>query len=122
MRRTVKYQAAIEQAKQLNIRSAGHLENDALYAKLGEAGLTWNNRTGEWVKKPEMEDAPDGAPGIVRVRITANKGEIDDVVDWFVRGANSAGAKVQDVSDPYPNTRKGTGCRVYITLDMDGCF
>lgn len=121
MKRTRKYLAALETSNGAKHARKAKTQEE-FYQLLQKEGLAWNAAAGEWQDAPKPSDAPAGVPGLVRIRVSANADEAGDVTDWLIHGAKSAGAKVLEVSEPYPNTRKGTGVRIYIALDMDGVF
>jgi hypothetical protein len=91
---------------------------DEVYAHLQERGYQWDQRKGEWIHAPLSSAPPNGESGLVRIRVNANADEIDEIVDWLISAVNVTGSECLEVSVAYPNHRKGTGVRKYLTVNM----
>lgn len=91
--------------------------NDAadLYRKLQAAGRHWDAKAGVWCAAALPADAPVGARGLYRIRVNANPDEVDRLCAIIENALGLSYIDVVEKSDQYPNTRKGTGVRVYLT-------
>lgn len=121
MRKTRKFVAAQRCVMDNDLQEpAGVPSHEELYGFLDDMGFIWDAGMGEWrvKRKEEMpEFAPDGVPGVVRVRVNANLDEMYHILQNVLTPAiESAGGRVVSASDYYPNTRKGTGVRQYLEV------
>jgi hypothetical protein len=124
MKQTAKYKAALKVAP--NVLEPAELgrvrhENAPLYDALEKRGWFWSADEGQWsdAKQSNSMFADDaGLPtGVVRLRLMAHPGDMDQVMELVAKGLDSQGVTTIETSNVYPN-RRGAGLRVYLTCKL----
>lgn len=115
MRKTAKYTAGVQQALVIGLRAIGS-DHNSLYQALNEHGYIWDGSA--WIAgtPPPKSKFGDGEPtGVISVRVSAHKAEIEARAENICQALQSTGMKLIKVSSPYANERKNTNfARVYI--------
>lgn len=110
---TKKYVAALSVAKLQKIAKGNTAVE--LYSNLAANSMQWDAVLGEWHYVSPLA-AKNGIRGLARIRVTANLDELAYFVDRVKQLASDCDWRIDEISEFYPNTRKGTGVRCYITV------
>lgn len=119
MRRTKKYNAAIDTAKAKGITLKGR-ENAQVYEVMNAHNLYWNHKNSEWFHADHAPstsvfevDARGGSTGVAKIRIMCHPNDVRKMLDILA----ATQLRIVSASDPYPN-RKGIGVRVYVEAQI----
>lgn len=121
MRKTLKYEAALDCAGEILSRAElnrARKANQSLYDALEQRGYFYDPPNGKWRHyKPStsMFQGDDGLPtGTFRLRVMCNPGDLDRLLEIVNEALDTYGATMTEQSNVYPN-RRGPGVRVYLT-------
>lgn len=121
MRRTLKYEAALDCAAELLDRAElnrARKDNATLYDALERRGWFYDRDNGKWQHyKPStsMFQADDGgATGVFRLRVMCEPRDLDRLLEIVNEALDTYGATITEQSNVYPN-RRGPGVRCYLT-------
>lgn len=117
MKRTKKYVAAERLA---GAKARSFVSQDELYEYLEQLGKNWDAEAGAWIDAPPPALEKLGAPGVVHIRLNGNSLDVETPMQDLLVSLQKRGAKI--ITEPskfYVNERRGTGGRVYATIDIE---
>ena len=117
-KRTKKYVAAEKLVHTLRASGSAYLivnQETDIYDHLEASGYWWDSDNGEWKKRDFHQNTRGGystEPGVYRLRVMCHQLDVERVCKKL-----ATEHRVIDMSNPYPNDRKGNPeiVRVYFT-------
>ena len=118
MRKTRKYVATLQLVGER--RASKFKSQDELYEHLEAEGKNWESEEGQWVDAPPSATEKRGAPGVIHIRLNGNSDDVSKLFNMILSAIDKSGGKVINHPDKfYVNERRGTGGRIYGTVDIE---